>query len=115
MRKLIVYMFMAAVLSIGLAACASSPKHASTGQFVDDRVITTKVKTKLLENDITSGLNIDVDTFKGTVELNGFVSSEKEKQKAAELAQTVGGVQKVVNDLIVKGEQGQPQTQTQTQ
>ncbi len=112
MRKFFVYLFMAAVLSFGLAACASSPKHASTGQFLDDRVITTKVKTKLLENDNTSGLNIDVDTFKGTVELNGFVGSEKEKQTATQVAKGVAGVQKVINNLVVKGQQDQ-QSQSQ--
>ncbi|MEE4607687.1 MAG: BON domain-containing protein [Desulfobacteraceae bacterium] len=90
------------VLIAGLAACASSPKKSSTGEFVDDSVITTKVKAKLAAEDWTSPLKISVETFKGIVQLSGFVNSKEQVEWAGNLARSVQGVRAVKNDLIVK-------------
>lgn len=85
-----------------LSGCAGSPAKESTGEFFDDSAITTKVKTALLEEKGVSSTNISVSTFKGKVQLSGFVKSGEEKQKAEHAAASVGGVKSVVNDLVVK-------------
>jgi len=84
------------------AACASTPKQESTGEFVDDSVITTKVKSPLATDDFLKSFQIGVETFKGTVQLSGFVGSQKAVDKAGEIARSVKGVTSVKNDLVVK-------------
>jgi osmotically-inducible protein OsmY len=90
------------LLIAALAACASSPKKSSTGEYVDDSVITTKVKAKLAAQDWTSPFKISVETFKGVVQLSGFVNSREQVQWAGDIARSVAGVREVKNDLIVK-------------
>jgi len=91
---------------IGLLAtflgCAATPQSASTGQFVDDSVITTKVKAAILEEPSLKSLQISVETFKGVVQLSGFVDSAQSAKKAGEVAGRVAGVVSVKNDLTVK-------------
>ena len=95
---------------VALAACAGSATSRSTGAYASDEWITAKVKANLTGDATTKARDINVDTFRGTVQLSGFVDSQKEKQRATELAQSVDGVKKVVNNLVVK----QPKTQTET-
>ena len=83
-------------------ACASTPKQESTGEYVDDSVITTKVKSLLAADDFLKSFQIGVETFKGTLQLSGFVASQKAVDKASEIAHSVKGVTSVKNDLIVK-------------
>ena len=83
-----------------LAGCAGA--GSSTGVYVDDSVITSKVKTRLYKDKTTSGWDIKVASSGGVVQLSGFVKSEAEKSKAGELAKSVQGVKSVSNDLIVK-------------
>jgi osmotically-inducible protein OsmY len=90
-------MFIAALM-----ACASTSKRESTGEYVDDSVITTKVKALLAEDDFLKSFQIGVETYKGTVQLSGFVNSQKAVDKAVEIARSVKGVESVKNDLIVK-------------
>ncbi len=85
-----------------LAACQSTPQRESTGEYVDSSVVTTRVKSRLFEDPVTSGFAITVDTFKNVVQLSGFVDSEAQKRRAAELARAVPGVKAVRNNLIVK-------------
>ena len=85
-----------------VAACAGSKTKESTGEYVDDSVITSTVKAKLLEDKEVSGLAINVETFKGVVQLSGFAKTEAERQKAAQLAHAVGGVKDVKNDIRLK-------------
>jgi len=87
---------------VTLAACASTSKQESTGQYVDDSVITTKVKSLLAGDDFLKSFQIGVKTYKGTVQLNGFVNSQKAVDKAVEITRSVKGVKSVENDLIVK-------------
>ena len=82
--------------------CAATPKSASTGQIVDDSVITTKVKAAILEEPTLKSLQISVETFKGVVQLSGFVDSKQNVTKAGEVARGVEGVVSVENDLLVK-------------
>ena len=94
---LVLIMFVAA-----LVACASTAKQSSTGEYVDDSVITTKVKSLLAANDFLKSFQIGVETFKGVVQLSGFVNSQAAVDKAVEIAKSVQGIKSVKNDLIVK-------------
>jgi hyperosmotically inducible protein len=85
-----------------LAACAESRTKESTGQYIDDATITSKVKTALARDPYTSALDISVETYKGVVQLSGFADSESEKRRAGQVASEVGGVQSVKNDVRVK-------------
>jgi osmotically-inducible protein OsmY len=82
--------------------CAATRTSESTGEYVDDSAITTKVKSAILGEASLKSLQISVETFKGTVQLSGFVNSEKSQRKAGEVAGAVHGVTHVQNDLIVK-------------
>ena len=90
------------VLAISAVGCAGGPKHESTGEYVDDSAITTKVKTSILADSKLKTFQISVETFKGVVQLSGFVDSSDQSARAAELARTVKGVKMVHNHLIVK-------------
>jgi hyperosmotically inducible periplasmic protein len=91
----------AAVL-FALGGCAGTAKQESVGEFVDDAVITAKVKSAFVEDKEVSALNVRVDTYKGVVQLSGFVSGARESWKAAQVARNVSGVKGVRNDLEVK-------------
>lgn len=96
--KLLAAMLMVAFMS----ACAGSQTKESTGEYVDDSMITSKVKAKLLGDKEVSGLAVNVETFKGVVQLSGFAKTEAERQKAAQLARSVGGVKDIKNDIQLK-------------
>jgi osmotically-inducible protein OsmY len=85
-----------------VSACAGSRTQESTGEYLDDSMITSKVKAKLLEDKDVSGLAINVETFKAVVQLSGFAKTQAERQKAAQLALSVGGVKDVKNDIRLK-------------
>jgi osmotically-inducible protein OsmY len=82
--------------------CAATPTSDSTGQFVDDTVITTKVKSALLGDDAVKSFAIKVETLKGVVQLSGFVDTAAQKLAAGRDTGSVKGVQDVANNLIVK-------------
>lgn len=82
--------------------CAATQKHESTGQYIDDTVITTKVKAAIFDEATLKMLQINVETFKGVVQLSGFVDSAQSVTKAGEVAERVEGVKEVKNDLVVK-------------
>lgn len=97
MRCLVLLLVIAA-----FAACASTPKQASTGEIIDDSVITTKIKSLLAADDLLKAFQISVETRKGIVQLSGFVNSQSAVNKAGSIASSVKGVKSVKNDLIVK-------------
>ena len=101
-RNRFVGCFVLLVLIASFAACASTSKQESTGEYIDDSVITTKVKSLLARDDFLKSYQISVETYKGTVQLSGFVGSEKAIDKAVEIAESVKGVGSVKNSLIVK-------------
>jgi osmotically-inducible protein OsmY len=101
-RNIVIHCLMLLMLIATFVACASTPKQESTGEYVDDSVITTKVKSLLAKDDFLKSFQIGVKTFKGTVQLSGFVASQKAVDKAEEIARSVKGVTSVKNDLIVK-------------
>ena len=90
-------------VSLGtVAGCASTSTQQGTAEFVDDAVITTKVKAAILEDPLTKVLEIKVKTFKGEVQLSGFVSSREAANRAVELARGVKGVTAVKDDMQIK-------------
>jgi osmotically-inducible protein OsmY len=82
--------------------CAATQNRASTGGYVDDTVITSKVKTAIFNESTLKTMQINVKTFKGVVQLSGFVDSAQSVKKAGEVARSVENVIEVKNDLIVK-------------
>jgi len=85
-----------------MMGCAGSRTQSSTGEYLDDSVITTKAKTALLADEEVSGMQVNVETFKGVVQLSGFVDTLSQAQKAEQIVRSVQGVQDVKNDLTVK-------------
>jgi osmotically-inducible protein OsmY len=101
-KNIVIHYFVLVMLMLAFVACASTSKQESTGEYVDDSVITTKVKSLLAADDFLKSFQIGVETYKGTVQLSGFVNSQKAVDKAIQIARSVKGVQSVKNDLIVK-------------
>ena len=87
---------------IPIVACAPTRTTESTGQYVDDSVITSKVKNDILQDADLKVLQIHVNTYKGTVQLSGFVDSSQAFARAGAVARAVEGVKAVQNDLAVK-------------
>lgn len=84
------------------AGCASTSTQESTGQYVDDTAITTKVKAAIFNDPTLKSSEIHVETFKGVVQLSGFVSTPSMMDRAVDRAQSVGGVVSVRNDMHLK-------------
>ena len=101
-RFMFIRCFMLVVLITVFAACASTSKQEGAGEYVDDSVITTKVKSQLAADDFLKSFEISVETYKGIVQLSGFVDSQQAVDKAGEIARSVQGVKSVENDLNVK-------------
>lgn len=91
-----------AVLIAAFIGCASTQKRESTGEYIDDSAITTKVKAAIFNEPSLKVFQINVETYKGEVQLSGFVDSSQSVSKAGEIARGVTGVRSVKNNLIVK-------------
>ena len=94
--------FIFAILLASLLGCAATSTKEGTGEYFDDTAITTKVKAAIFNEPSLKSAEISVETFKGTVQLTGFVSSRANINKAVELARGVKGVTSVKNDMRVK-------------
>jgi osmotically-inducible protein OsmY len=101
-RNIFIHCLVLLMLITTLAACASTSTRESTGEYVDDSVITTKVKSLLANDDFFKSFQISVETYKGVVQLSGFVNSRQVVDKAGQIARSVQGVKSVKNNLIVK-------------
>jgi osmotically-inducible protein OsmY len=101
-RNVFIRYLLVLMLIATFVACASTPKHESTGEYVDDSVITTKVKSLLAEDDFLKSFKISVETYKGIVQLSGFVNSQNAVDKAGQITWTVKGVKSLKNNLVVK-------------
>jgi len=88
-----------ALTLITAAGCASTRTQEATGEYVDDTVITSKVKAAILAEPSLSSAEINVETFKGVVQLSGFVNSSADITKAIEVARGITGVTSVKNDM----------------
>ena len=91
-----------AILLTAFLGCASTSKQEGTGEYFDDTVITTKVKTAILNEPTLKVFQINVETFRGVVQLSGFVSSRDQINKVAEVTRGVAGVTSVKNDIRLR-------------
>jgi osmotically-inducible protein OsmY len=94
--------FVIAIFLVTLVGCASTAKQEGTGEYFDDTVITTKVKAAIFNEPDLKSTEINVETFKGVVQLGGFVSSQAGIDKAVQVARSVKGVASVKNDMRLK-------------
>jgi osmotically-inducible protein OsmY len=94
--------FFITALVILFAGCASTPTQEGTGEYIDDTLLTTKVKAMVFNEPTLKSAEINVETFKGVVQLSGFVSSQADINKAVEVASGVKGVKSVKNDMRLK-------------
>ena len=104
MKKFNTYLsavFLAATL-VSVVGCSSTPRQEGTGEYIDDSVITAKVKAAILNAPTLKVTEINVETFKGVVQLSGFVNSQADINKAVEVTRGVRGVTSVKNDMRVK-------------
>jgi osmotically-inducible protein OsmY len=92
----------AAALLLSVLGCAATSTQESTGEYVDDAVITTRVKTAILNEPSLKVLQINVETYRSIVQLSGFVQTSAEMDKAVDLAREVKGVRSVKNDMRFK-------------
>ena len=93
--------FLAAMM-LAVVGCAGTATHESTGEFVTDTWITTKVKAVLVESPMVKATEVNVETFKGVVQLSGFVSSQSAMNEAVRLTRDIKGVTSVKNDMRIK-------------
>lgn len=98
LRQLVIVLFLTALM----AGCAGTRTHESTGEYVDDSVITAKIKAEILDDPMLKVFQINVETFKGEVQLSGFVNSASTSARAVEIARKVKGVTSVKNSMVVK-------------
>jgi hyperosmotically inducible protein len=95
-------LFAAIVLVGAMSACAAVSGRETTGEYVDDATITTKVKAKIAEDSVLKAFQIHVETFQDVVQLSGFVDLPTTKSKAEVLARNVEGVREVRNSIVVR-------------
>jgi len=91
-----------AAAAVSLTACAPTATSEGTGEYIDDAVITSKVKAAFAADPTVKATEVQVETFKGTVQLSGFVESRESAQKAVQLARDVKGVKEVRNNTVIK-------------
>jgi len=99
--KLLSALFVAVSL-VSVVGCASGPQKEGTGEYIDDTAITTKVKAAIFNEPSLKSAEINVETFKGVVQLSGFVKERADIDKAAAVARGVSGVKSVKNDMRLK-------------
>ena len=100
--KTLAALCMAGVMALAVTACAPTAKSEGTGGYIDDTVITTKVKSALLADKNIKSREIGVETFKGRVQLSGFVSSSADADRAVQVTRGVAGVKSVENVMQLK-------------
>jgi hyperosmotically inducible protein len=91
-----------AIALVSVVGCASTSQSQGTGEYIDDALITTKVKAALFDEPVIKAHEINVETFRGVVQLSGFVSSQSEVDRAVAVARGVSGVTSVKNDMRLK-------------
>ena len=99
-QRLATMLFAASLTAV--AGCASTPDREGTGEYIDDSVITAKVKASIFNEPTIKAREINVETYKGSVQLSGFVGDPSDANKAVEIARGVKGVTSVKNDVRVK-------------
>ncbi|HWK50638.1 MAG TPA: BON domain-containing protein [Steroidobacter sp.] len=102
-RQTTAALLLAAIMASTVVGCSSTPTQQSTGQAIDDGVVTAKVKAKLIEDPVTKAHQINVETFKGTVQLSGFVETDQARSRALQLARSTDGVKSVKDAMQIRG------------
>jgi osmotically-inducible protein OsmY len=102
MTKRIATAVFTATVAFTIVGCASGPNKESTGEYLDDAAITGKVKAAFAADPNVKATEINVETYKGSVQLSGFVAQPADAQRAADIARGVKGVSSVKNDIRVK-------------
>lgn len=92
-----------ALIVMSVSGCAGTDNRASTGEQLDDTAITAKIKSAFLTDDLVRVLDVNVETFRGNVQLGGFVDNEAQKERAEKIARSTPGVTSVTNNITVKG------------
>jgi osmotically-inducible protein OsmY len=100
--KTVLIAAMLACSSLVVGGCAIGSGQSTTGEYIDDATITTRVKTRFVEADSVAASRIQVETLKGVVQLSGFAVSEAERQRAAQIAAAVPGVKQVQNSIAIR-------------
>ncbi|SFN54739.1 BON domain-containing protein [Xenorhabdus japonica] len=100
--KTISAFFIAIFMAMAISACAPTATTESTGNYIDDTVITTKIKSALLSDKVLKSTEINVETFKGRVQLSGFVRSPEDIKRAIQIAKEVKGVNTVINSIKLR-------------
>ena len=98
----ILFVALTAAATVGITGCASTARTEGTGEYVDDTVITAKVKAAVFAEPTLKSAEINVETFKGNVQLSGFVSSQADINKAVQITRGIGGVTAVTNSMKLK-------------
>jgi osmotically-inducible protein OsmY len=101
-RNIVIHFLVIFMMIATFAACAATRTHESAGEYVDDSVITTKVKSLLAQDDFLKSFQISVETYQGVVQLSGFVNTQQAVNKAGEIVRSVKGFKSLKNNLIVK-------------
>ncbi len=99
--RLITTLF-ASLCLLAMVACAPTAQREGTGEYIDDTVLTTKVKAALAADPVVKATEVNVETFRGTVQLSGFVSTPEARQRAVQLARATNGVRGVKDDMVIK-------------
>jgi osmotically-inducible protein OsmY len=94
--------FLLTLVFMSVMGCASTPRQEGTGEYIDNSVITAKVKAAIVNDPTLMVTEVNVETYKGIVQLSGFVNSQADIDKAASLARGVAGVKSVKNDMRLK-------------
>jgi hyperosmotically inducible protein len=102
LKKLLLIALCAGGLATLPVGCAGTATRESTGEYVDDSTITTKVKAAFVKDPVVKAIDVKVETFKGVVQLSGFVTTSEEKMQAERVAASVMGVQSVKNNISLK-------------
>jgi len=92
----------AASVLVSVVACAPTPTREGTGEYIDDSVITSKVKAAFAADPTVKATEVKVETFKGTVQLSGFIDNQESARRAVEIARGVKGVKSVKNDTVIR-------------
>ncbi|NTV11665.1 MAG: BON domain-containing protein [Zoogloea sp.] len=91
-----------ATATIGITACTPQASRESAGEYVDDATVTARVKTALAQTPNVSVAEVNVETYRGVVQLSGFIDSDDMAQRAIAAAKNVPGVRSVKNDMRIK-------------
>ena len=94
--------FILMLVLASFVGCASTSKHEGTGEYFEDSAITAKVKAAVFNEPTLKSAEINVETFKGVVQLSGFVRSQANINQAVQVARSVAGVKSVKNDMRLK-------------